>query len=695
MPFLPLLAAIAGAAHPPAQADDDPYAWLEQVHGERALAWVRARNAEVEQEIAAGPRFEALTASIREVLDSKAKIPMVVRRGSFYYNFWKDEAHPRGLWRRATLAEYRKEQPAWETLLDVDALAAAGHENWVWEGAVCLRPDYRRCLLRLSRGGADAVVVREFDLSTRAFVPGGFTLPEAKTDVAWRDVDAIYVGTDFGPGSLTTSGYPRVAKLWRRGTPLAEAKQVFEGKPEDVSVSAYRDLTPGFERDFVTRALDFFSSQKFLLRPDGQLARIEIPDDADLDVEREWMLVRLRTAWTVGATTYPSGTLLAARFDDFLAGKRDLVVVFAPTATAALQAWSWTRHYLILDILDDVRSRIEILTPGAWTRRDLGGLPPLDSVHAYGTDADVDDEAFVTREGFLTPTTLSRVELPSETQDVLKRNPAFFDTTELAVRQFFARSKDGTRVPYFVVGPEHPRKDALTMLTGYGGFEVSELPFYDGGTGRGWLAGGDFLAVANIRGGGEYGPAWHQAALKANRPRAYEDFAAVARDLVARKITSRKRLGIYGGSNGGLLMGNMLTEYPRLFGAVVCGVPLLDMKRYTHLSAGASWIAEYGDPDKPDEWAFIRKFSPYQNARADVRYPPVLFFTSTRDDRVGPVQARKMAAKLLAMGHDVRFYENIEGGHGAAANNAELAFQKALRYAYLRARLGKPTRSSR
>jgi prolyl oligopeptidase len=672
--------------------DHDPYAWLEDIAGERSLAWVRARNAEVEKAVASGPAFDAARRSILEVLDSEDKIPGVARRGDRYYNFWKDAAHPRGLWRRTTLAEYRKAQPTWETLLDVDALAQAERENWVWGGASCLRPDYRHCLLHLSRGGADALVVREFDLATKRFVPGGFELPEAKTHVAWRDPDSVFVGTDFGPGSMTTSGYPRVAKLWRRGTPLASAETVFEGRAEDVSVEAVRDLTPGFERDFVNRHLDFYSGEHWLRRPSGTLARIDIPLDAEHDVQREWLLVKLRTPWQVGAKTYPAGALLAARFDDFMAGGRDFTMLFTPTATAALQGWSWTRHYLILSVLDDVHTRIEILSPaaGAWPRQELGGLPPLVSAHAWGTDAGLDDEAFVDVTGFLTPATLSRVVLPGETQEPLKREPSFFDVTGLTVRQFFTRSKDGTRVPYFVVGPEHPKPDALTLLSGYGGFEVSQLPAYDGGTGRGWLAGGDILVIANIRGGGEYGPAWHQAALKANRPRAYEDFAAVARDLVARGLTTRQRLGAYGGSNGGLLMGNMLTSYPDLFGAIVCGVPLLDMKRYTHLSAGASWIAEYGDPDKPEEWAYIQTFSPYQNARADAKYPPVLFFTSTRDDRVGPVQARKMAAKLLGQGHEVRFYENLEGGHGAAANNAELAFQKALRYAYLRDTLGKP-----
>ncbi len=673
---------------------DDPYAWLQGIEDPKALDWVRARNAEVDRELVKRPGFDEMRKQILEVLDSEARIPFVERLGSLYYNFWRDPAHVRGIWRRTTLAEYRKPEPHWETVLDLDALAATEKENWVWEGSDCLRPDFRLCLVNLSRGGADARVVREFDLKAKAFVPGskgGFELVEAKSNIGWRDADSVFVGTDFGPGSMTSSGYPRLAKIWKRGTPLAAATTLFEGQPGDVDVAAFRDHTPGFERDFVQRNVAFFSSEKFLVGKDGKLVRLDLPLDAELSTHRQWMLIRLRTDWTVAGQTYLGGSLLAAPFDGYLAGQRHLTVLFKPTKTTSLDSFSWTRHHLLLATLQDVASHIEVLTPrrGDWKRADLPGLPAFSAASASGTDPVLDDELFTTVEGFLTPTTLSRGDLAHgpETQ-VLKQGPAFFDASGLQVQQYFVASKDGTRVPYFVVGPKGSPGAKPTLLTGYGGFEISWTPMYDGMVGRAWLARGGVFAVANIRGGGEYGPAWHEAALKQNRLRAYEDFAAVARDLVARGLTTKAQLGARGGSNGGLLMGNMLTLYPELFSAIVCDVPLLDMKRYTTLSAGASWIAEYGDPQKPEEWAFIKSFSPYENVRPGVAYPPVLFTTSTRDDRVGPVHARKMEAVLLALGADALLYENIEGGHGAAANHAEQAFMAALRYTFLWKELG-------
>jgi prolyl oligopeptidase len=675
----------AAAAQP-----DDAYLWLEPTDDAKALDWVKARNAETTKAYTSNDAFQTMRTQILEVLDSDARIPFVQKMGEHYYNFWRDKANPKGLWRRATLAEYRKDHPAWETVVDLDALSKSENENWVWHGAQCLKPEYRKCLLSLSRGGADASVMREFDLKTKSFVPHGFYLPEAKSDVAWIDVNHIYVGTDFGPGSMTTSGYPRLTKEWTRDTPLSTAQLVYEGKNEDLAVSGARDLTRGFERDFVTRTTGFFSSETFVRGKDGKLAKIDVPDDAIVNAQREWLMIQTRTEWKVGDKTYPSGALLAAKFDDFMAGKRELTVLFAPTDTTSLDGYSWTRHRVILNILDNVASRLEVLTPpakgnGAWKRAPLGGAPGLSTVSAFAVDADASDAYFLTVTGFLEPTTLYYGTLGEGDAKPLKHTPAFFDASNNTVQQFFATSQDGTHVPYFVIAPKNLKLDGSnpTLLTGYGGFEVSEVPYYSGGVGRSWLTHGGVYVLANIRGGGEYGPRWHQAALKANRLRAYEDFAAVANDLFARKITSPQHLGANGGSNGGLLMGNMLTLYPQLWSAIVCEVPLLDMKRYTHLSAGASWIAEYGDPDKPEEWAFIKTFSPYQNVENGKKYPPILFTTSTRDDRVGPAQARKMAAKMLGYGYDATFYENIEGGHGAAADNQEAAFMAALRYSYL------------
>ncbi|MFK2905741.1 S9 family peptidase [Dyella ginsengisoli] len=684
---------LAGMTHaqtpgsvPADAAPKDDFLWLEDIHGIRPMEWVKRQNALTADRFATGGSFTQDRERILEVLDSDEHIPYVNRMGQYLYNFWRDKAHPRGVWRRVTLAEYRKTSPAWEVLLDIDALNQAEGKRWVFKGAQCLKPAYERCLLSLSPDGGDAVAVREFDLVRKQFVGDGFVLPVAKTEVDWIDQDTIYVGTDFGPGSMTESSYPRIVKVWKRGTPLTEATIVYDGKPTDLAVSAHHDATPGFERDFVSVAKDFFHSELFQRR-DGKLLKVNVPDDATAAAHREWLLVETRSPWTVGDTTYPSGALLATRFDDFMAGKRDFTTLFAPDAHTSLASYSWTRHHLILDVLDDVKSRLEVLTPqpGAWQREPMAGAPELSTASVVDTDPDNSDEYWLGVTGFLTPSSLQYGVLGSTPVQTLKREPAFFDASKFTVSQHFVASKDGTRVPYFQIAPKTLKLDGSnrTLLYGYGGFEVSLQPTYSGSIGRAWLERGGVYVIANIRGGGEYGPAWHQAALKANRLRAYEDFAAVAQDLIHRGVTSPKHLGAEGGSNGGLLMGNMLTLYPQLFSAIACEVPLLDMKRYSHLSAGASWMAEYGNPDTAD-WNFIRHFSPYQNVHKDGRYPPVLFYTTTSDDRVGPVQARKMAAKMQAMDlPDVWFYENLEGGHGAGADNKQSAYMHALAYGFL------------
>lgn len=665
---------------------NDPYLWLEQVADPTALEWVRERNDETFARFTTDARFAQLRDAGREVLDSDERIPYVRRRGDYLYNFWQDAEHPRGLWRRTTLESYRSDRPEWEVLIDVDALARSDGESWMWKGATLLRPSYDRALVELSRGGSDATVVREFDLTTGSFVEDGFNLPEAKTYVGWIDADRIYVGTDVGEGSLTSSGYPRVAKEWRRGTPLSEAETVFEGKPDDVSVYAVHDPTEGFERDFVRRAIDFFTGELYL-RVGDELRRVAIPLDARAGVHREWLVVRTRTPWTIADVTYPGGALLALRFDDFMAGDVDVTVLFEPDPHTSLSYYAWTRNHLILNTLTDVKSRLEVLTPpqpgveADWTRETLSGVPEFGHTDIVSTDPDRGDEIFLNSSGFTEPATL-RYGHVGQPLEVLKQAPAFFDASGISVRQFFATSDDGTRIPYFVVGPERD-EGGPTLLTGYGGFEITLTPSYSGVTGRCWLERGGTFVVANIRGGGEYGPKWHQAAMRENRLRAYEDFAAVARDLVRRDITTPERLGIQGGSNGGLLMGVMLTRYPELFGAVVAQVPLLDMKRYHRLLAGASWMAEYGDPDDEKDWAFLRTYSPYHHVRPGQPYPPVLFITSTRDDRVHPGHARKMVAKLRGLGYDVAYYENIEGGHGSAADNEQLAFKNALAMEFL------------
>lgn len=682
---------------PAAAADADPYLWLEDVAGDRALAWVRERNAESRRVLEAEPGFVETRERIRAILDSKEKIPQVVRRGDWLYNFWQDEQHPRGLWRRTTLAEYRQAAPAWETVLDVDALGRAERESWVWGGAACLGPEHRRCLVELSRGGADATVLREFDAVAKRFVEGGFALPEAKHTLAWKDADEIYVGTDFGPGSLTDAGYPRVLKRWRRGQPLAQAATVFEGQASDVGVWIDVDRTPGYERTVVTRAIDFYRSQDFLLQGDA-LQPLAKPEDAQLSFWRAHALLELRSDWAQDGRTWPRGSLLVADAEAFVAGRPVFEALFTPTPTRSLAGFAATRSHLVLDVLHNVASRLEEWTPGAhgWQRREVQAPHPGTlSVQALHDPLQREDalaeHLLIQYTDFLTPDTLWLARTGSDAHETLKSRPRYFDATGMRVEQQFATSKDGTRVPYFVVWPRGAAADGRnpTLLYGYGGFEVSMQPFYSGSVGSSWLARGGVYVLANIRGGGEFGPGWHQAAVKRDRQKSFDDFIAVAEDLVARRITSPAHLGIQGGSNGGLLVGAVMLQRPQLFGAVVCQVPLLDMRRYHRLLAGASWMAEYGNPDEPGDWAALARYSPYHNLRPGLALPALLLITSTRDDRVHPGHARKMAARLREMGYAPLYYENIEGGHGAAADNAQRADMAALEFAFLWRALGR------
>jgi prolyl oligopeptidase len=663
--------------------DEDPYLWLEDIDGEAALQWVAERNAETAAELAADTGFPVLKERLREVLDASDRIPYTVRRGAFLYNFWQDAGQVRGVWRRTTPEQYRKESPDWEVLLDIDALAAAEDEKWVWAGAQVRRPDHDRALVCLSRDGGDAAVVREFDLATRTFVEDGFRVGEAKTRIGWIDADTVFIGTDSGPGSLTDAGYPRTVRRWRRGTPLEESALVFEAGKGDVAAWGQHDATPGFERDFVSRWLDFFRSETYLLTPDDSLVRIDVPDDANAYAHRRHLMVTLKSDWL----GQPAGSLLAFDFDAFLAGDRTAEVLFTPDERTALAGHSWTRHHLILETMRDVSTHIEVLTPtpgGGWTRKPLADVPALSRVTVVDTDPDVSDDYFLDVSGFLQPSALHFGRIGADSE-ILKQAPARFDTAGLAVEQYFASSADGTRVPYFVIGPGHTPSavPGPALLYGYGGFEVSLTPSYDAVTGRAWLERGGTYVIANIRGGGEYGPDWHQAALGADRPRAYEDFAAVATDLVTRGITTPAMLGAAGGSNGGLLMGAMLTRCPHLFGAIVAQVPLLDMLRFHKLLAGASWTAEYGNPDDEADRPHLRELSPYHRLTADRVYPPVLLTTSTRDDRVHPGHARKAAARLRELGHPVLFHENTGGGHAGASDNEQSAHNEALMHTFL------------
>lgn len=673
-------------------AAEDPFLWLEDVEGEKALDWVRAQNAASKDSLESLEGFAQLRDDLRAILDSNDKIPFVREMGGYLYNFWQDANNPRGLWRRTTLESYRSAAPQWEVILDLDALNKAEGENWVWAGSDCLRPEYTRCLLSLSRGGADANVTREFDIASKSFVEGGFFRPEAKGGMGWIDLDTVFVYTDFGDGSMTSSGYPRIAKRWKRGTELATAETVYEGQADDMYIAATRDDTPGYERSFVSRTLAFYNDELYLLGDGGTLTRIDAPNSANKSVHKDWLLLELREPLTAGETTYAAGSLLAAKLDAYLAGERSFTVLFQPSDTTSLAGYSFTANHLVLNVLEDVKNRLSVLTPAAeagqpWASQPLPGAPAFGTVSVSAYDEEKSDLVWMTSTDYLTPTTLYLGELLGE-KAKLKEMPSFFDKEGLEITQGFATSDDGTRVPYFMVarkGIERNGKNP-TLLYGYGGFEISLTPGYSGAVGRAWLQDGGVYVVANIRGGGEYGPRWHQAALKANRNKAYEDFAAVAKELIAQNITAPAHLGMQGGSNGGLLMGNMTVMYPELFGAVVCQVPLLDMKRYHLLLAGASWMAEYGNPDTAD-WEFLQKYSPYQNVKADAKYPPVLFTTSTRDDRVHPGHARKMFARMQEQGHRVAYYENIEGGHGGAADNGQRAYMQAIAYSFLRQHL--------
>jgi prolyl oligopeptidase len=675
----------------------DAYQWLEDVQGERALDWVRERNALTLKTLQSQPEYAGIRAQLLDVLNAKDRIPFVSRQGDWFYNLWQDEQQPRGLWRRTTLAEYQKPAPQWETVLDLDALGKAEGESWVFAGASCLAPDYRRCLLSLSRGGADAHVVREFDLVDKRFVAGGFNLPEAKSQVDWIDADTIYVGTDFGPGSLTDSGYVRVIKHWQRGTPLAEATTVFEGEATDVAASVHVDRTPGFERTLFTRALDFYRQSSFLQQGE-KLVALDLPSDAQEQFWGPRLLLSLRSDWTVAGKTHVAGALLLADAAAYLRGERQFQTLFTPTSTRSLAGYSLTRAHLILNISDQVASRLEEwdFSGAVPTHRQVQapfpGTLSLSSLYDSELPQDELGERYLLNYAdFLTPDTLFLARAGGDERLALKSREPKFNSGGMRAEQFFAKSADGTSVPYFVIWPAGARADGAnpTLLYGYGGFEVSMQPWYSGGFGRAWYERGGVLVLANIRGGGEFGPTWHQAAVKAGKQRSYDDFIAVAEDLIARKISSPRHLGIMGGSNGGLLVGATFVQRPELFNAVVCQVPLLDMRRYHTLLAGASWMAEYGNPDDAAEWSFISKYSPYQNVKPGVKYPKVLFTTSTRDDRVHPGHARKMAALMQAQGHELLYYENIEGGHGGAADNEQRATLQALEYSYLWQQLGR------
>jgi prolyl oligopeptidase len=674
-----------------ARESADPYLWLEDIHGAKPMEWVKTQNARATAVLQGDPDYQKDYDAILRVMDATDRIPYGELDHQYVFNYWQDASHPKGVWRRASIEDYRKPAPQWEMLLDLDRLAADEHENWVWKGAECT-PSMKRCLIQLSRGGGDAVVVREFDPLTRSFVPDGFQLTEAKSFITWLGEDSVLFGTDFGPGSMTTSGYPRIVKLWKRGEPLAQARTVYEGKPGDVAATGLVFHEPGGTIALVQRDVSFFSSEYHLLPGDGTTRQLPLPLGADLKGAQGGNLIfTLREDWTPpGAAAIAKGSLIAYRVasDGKSSGAPAVAVLCTPHAGSAIDEVVAGRDVIYASIYHDVTGSIHVFRAGAdrrtWSDTVLalpaGGSTHIVSANSWGR------EAYFRFESFTTPTTLYAD--AGDGQPVAIRSlPARFDASNLVTEQFFAVSADGTRIPYFVTRPRSPSGPAPTVLYGYGGFEISETPSYSPNFGMLWLSRGGVFVLANIRGGGEYGPAWHQAALLQNRQRAYDDFQAVAQDLVKRGVTTARQLGIMGGSNGGLLVSANMVQRPDLFGAVVCQVPLIDMIRYTQIGAGASWEAEYGDPARPADRAWLIRYSPYQNVSQDRKYPPVFFVTATSDDRVTPVHARKMAARMEAQGHEVLFYENTDGGHAAAANHKQAAEMWALSFVYLKQKL--------
>ncbi|MFC0411013.1 prolyl oligopeptidase family serine peptidase [Roseomonas elaeocarpi] len=674
-------------AHP----DEDPWIWLEEVDGERALDWVEARNRDTLARLS-GPGFERDRDALKSAMDRPDRIPHVTRRGGLLYNFWQDAEHPRGLWRRTTLDSYRDapEATAWEVLLDLDALATTEGEDWVWHGADTLAPAHERAMLSLSRGGGDAHVIREFDLATRTFVPGGFDLPECKGGVDWIDRDTILLSAALGEGMVTDSGYPATVRVWRRGTAPEAAAEIFRTAPGNMGAWG------GWDRDrgevVVREQLGFFDVRLHLGDAAGMRRVLDLPTDMRADWSHGWLVLQPRTDWTVAGTVWAADTVLGIGFEDFLGGGRALVPLFEPAPRRALQSFRWYGDRLLLSVLDDLRPVVTVRVPAeGWRESRLAGLPEIGVVSVWPLDAEPDETdgtLLASVQDPITPPTLLLTREGQAVPEPLRQSPALFDATGLVVSRHEAVSTDGERIPYVQIGPADTTGEAPVHMTGYGGFQVSVQPYYSARLGQLWLERGGTGVITHLRGGGEFGTRWHEAGRLARKRLSHDDFAAVAKDLVERGVTRPGRIAAEGGSNGGLLIANMLTRYPERFGALFCTIPLVDMRRYTKLLAGASWVAEYGDPDKPEDWAFLGEISAYHHVEAGRPYPPILLATARRDDRVHPAHARKMAARLQALGYDAGFYEPAAGGHGYGKDSTEIATFSALGMRFLRQAIG-------
>jgi prolyl oligopeptidase len=674
-----------------AAPDDDPYLWLEEIESARALAWVETQNVSTMQRFA-DDDFAADRDTLERIFDRPDNIPFPNRRGGKLFNPWRDAEHPRGLWRTTSLESFRSDVPIWDVLIDLDALAAAEGEDWVWRGAVTLPAAHDRAIVQLSRGGSDAVVLREFDLVTRDFVPNGFHLPEAKSSFAWVDRDTVLLSSPLGPGMATRSGYARTIRRWQRGSDPLAAPVVFETREDFAGAWASVDRDVPEERVWFLEKPGLLDTNAWIGDRTGPKTRIDLPTDAWAQVHGGWLAVKPRTPWTIGGATYASDTIVGISFAAFLAGDRRFAGLFEPGTRRALQGFFWCGGRLVLSILDDLKPVFEVLTPSddAWTSERVAGLPDIGTVNVWPLDNQIEEsngELLALAQDPLTPPSLLLIE-PHAAPALLKRSPQAFDPAGLAVTRHDAVSSDGTRIPYVQVGPPGETGDAPVHMYGYGGFGASMSAYYNSAVGKLWLERGGTSIITHLRGGREFGTAWHEAGRRKGRRLSHDDFAAVAADLVRRGVTRAGRIAAEGGSNGGLLIANMLTRYPERFGALFCTVPVIDMRRSPKLLAGTWWIDEYGDPDNPDDWAFLSEISAYHVAAPGKPYPPILIATSRRDDRVHPAHARKMAAKLQAMGYEAYFHEPATGGHGYGKDNKERAAFTALGYAFLRDKIG-------
>ena len=668
------------------QAQEDKYLWLEEIDGEKSLEYVEAQNKVTFEELSKQKDYQSIYDTSLEIYNSTERIAYPTVRGNYVYNFWQDKDHVRGIWRRSSMESYTSGDPVWETLLDIDALSEKDDIKWVFKGSNGLYPDYNRFLVQLSKGGGDALVIKEFDVNEKKFIENGFSIGESKGSTTYLDENTLIVATDFGEGTMTDSGYPKQVKLWKRGTPLKDAQLIFEGESDDAFMSyGFIERDGNQEYTMIRRSLTTFSG-RYMVYKNNSLTTLDLPEDAQLyGILSDQIVIQLKSDWEVNDESFKTGTLISLDFSELLKGTKQIKTIIEPDEFSSISEVSITKNKMIIDRLTNVISQLYIYSfnNGNWSSQKVNG-PDFGTISIIDAD-NLSDQYFFNFQNFITPSTLYQADAGNNTFKPYKSLPAFFDASKYEIKQFKAASKDGTLVPYFMVASKEMKNDGTnpTLVYAYGGFEVSLNPFYASTFGKSWLDKGGVFVLANIRGGGEFGPKWHQQGIKEKRQNVFDDFYAVSEDLITKKITSPEHLGIMGGSNGGLLVGVAFIQRPELYNAVACLVPLLDMQRYNKLLAGASWMGEYGNPDVPEEWEYIKKYSPYQNVKKGMDYPEIYISTSTRDDRVHPGHARKMLAKMNDMGYKVYYYENTEGGHAGSSTNEQRAKSSALMFSYL------------